>query len=310
MELPSHVGFLRHQRYRYLKLALILCVLCVVAYAIHDPVDGPNGGTWLGYGLGGLGAALILLLTWLGVRKRRYRGGLGQVKGWLSAHVYLGLALVFVGTLHTGFQFGLNVHTLAYALMLAVIASGIYGIWVYALLPEKITALRRGQTRDAMIEEIAELNRQSIALGEKLSPDIHRAISNSIARVRIGGGTMAQLFGPREPARQDFEDVDRTLSTRASSLTRDRGSDAAVPKSTVAFMAGKIVGHSGGDDQEVARIHQLLEILGRRRSLVDRVNRDIQLHARMQIWLYLHVPLTFALLAALLAHVISVFLYW
>jgi hypothetical protein len=30
----------------------------------------------------------------------------------------------------------------------------------------------------------------------------------------------------------------------------------------------------------------------------------------MDIWLYFHVPLSFALLAALTAHIISVFFYW
>lgn len=309
METPSHVGFLRLHRYRYLKLALLLCVIGIVLYVLHDPVDGPNGGTWLGYGLGSVGAGLILLLSWFGIRKRRYRGAIGTVKGWLSAHVYLGLALVIVGTLHTGFQFALNVHTLAYALMLVVIASGVYGIWAYASLPEQITLLRRGQTREAMFAEVAELNRQSLTIAETLSPDIHRAIANSIGRVRIGGGVIAQLFGPAEPARQEFEDMDRTLGARADTLSK-RKVAAIDSKSTVMFMAGQIVKRSGADDDEVARIQQLLDILGRRKERVSRINLDIALHARMQIWLYLHVPLTLALLAALLAHVISVFLYW
>jgi hypothetical protein len=30
----------------------------------------------------------------------------------------------------------------------------------------------------------------------------------------------------------------------------------------------------------------------------------------MDVWLYCHVPFTFALLAALLAHIISVFFLW
>ena len=30
----------------------------------------------------------------------------------------------------------------------------------------------------------------------------------------------------------------------------------------------------------------------------------------MDIWLYFHVPLTFALLAALVTHIVSVFIYW
>jgi hypothetical protein len=32
--------------------------------------------------------------------------------------------------------------------------------------------------------------------------------------------------------------------------------------------------------------------------------------ALMEIWLYLHVPLSFALLAALTAHIVSVLFYW
>jgi len=309
VETPAHVGFLRHHRYRYLKIGLILCALSLLLYAIHDPVDGPNGGTWLGYGLGSIGAGLILMLSWLGIRKRRYRGGLGQVKGWLSAHVYLGLALVIVGTLHTGFQFGWNVHTLAYVLMLVVITSGVYGIWAYAALPERITALRRGQTRDAMLAEMAELNRQSIAVAQALSSDIHRAIARSIGRVRIGGGVIAQLFGPAEPARQEFDDLNRTLNVRADTLMAGQRAESEA-ESTVMFIAGQIVKRAGRDEDEAAHIRQLLDILGRRKELVWRINQDIQLHGRMQIWLYLHVPLTLALLAALLTHVISVFLYW
>jgi len=40
------------------------------------------------------------------------------------------------------------------------------------------------------------------------------------------------------------------------------------------------------------------------------VRRDLQFRALMQVWLYFHVPLSFALLAALTAHIISVFYFW
>ena len=66
-----HESFLRHERWRYLKAALALCALTIAVYLWHDPLDGPNGGTWLGYTLGTLGALLIVWLAWLGVRKRR-----------------------------------------------------------------------------------------------------------------------------------------------------------------------------------------------------------------------------------------------
>ena len=35
-----------------------------------------------------------------------------------------------------------------------------------------------------------------------------------------------------------------------------------------------------------------------------------RLKALLEVWLYVHVPLTVALLAALTAHIVSVFYYW
>ena len=88
--------------------------------ALIDVRPRHNGGSWYGYLLGTIGALLILWLTLLGVRKRAMTRRRWSLKAWTSAHVYLGLSLIVIGTLHTGFQFGWNVHTLAYALMMLV----------------------------------------------------------------------------------------------------------------------------------------------------------------------------------------------
>ena len=56
-----------------------------------------------------------------------------SLKAWVSAHVYLGLAVMVVATLHSGFQFGWNIHTRAYGLMVLVVVSGLCGITVYDL---------------------------------------------------------------------------------------------------------------------------------------------------------------------------------
>ena len=139
-------NILSFNKVKYLKWASVLVVACIILYTIDTPSIRPNGGTWLGYGLGTLGAALILWLLAFGMRKRAYTSTLGTLRGWLSAHVYLGISLSVIATLHTGFQFGWNVHTLAYALTMAVILSGFWGIFLYLRQPTLMGNLLNGQT--------------------------------------------------------------------------------------------------------------------------------------------------------------------
>jgi hypothetical protein len=135
----KHRSILEYANFRWFKIALVLCALSGGVYIWHDPPLKPYGGTWLGYTLGTIGALLILWLLYFGVRKRRYKSNVGTAQGWLSAHVYLGVALIVVATLHTGFELGWNVHTLAYVLMILVIASGMYGVFIYLRVPREMT---------------------------------------------------------------------------------------------------------------------------------------------------------------------------
>jgi hypothetical protein len=275
-----HESILVYRRFRYLRIGALLTLLCVVAYAAHQPLTAPNGGTWLGYGLGTIGALLILWLMWFGVRKRRYNQGPGLLEDWLSAHVYLGLALIVVATLHTGFQFGWNVHTLAYGLMIAVILSGVFGVYAYIRFPAMMTDNRRSLTLDQMLAQMSELDAECREVAMALGDQVNAAVLDASENTQIGGGVLRQLSG-REP---------------------DCATARALVK--VRMLADQ------SDMSEAAPLRRLISLLTRKDDLLRRARRDVQLKALMDIWLYVHVPLSFALLAALLAHVISVFYYW
>jgi hypothetical protein len=308
-----HESFLVYRRGYYLKLALALCGLSILAYAIHDPAEGRSGSTWLGYTLGTVGALLIVWLAWFGVRKRQFRESRAPVQAWVSAHVYLGLSLIVVATLHTGFQVGWNVHTLAYVLMLLVIVSGIYGILAYSTLPERITAARNQMEFRAMVEEVRELNEAALSLADKIDPETHATVTRSVSRARIGGSAWEQLSGRYrrlgDPGALDkfFKLKEVQLSTQSQAPTapaQGRGGR----QGTIMFMADQIF--SGRGEKGKEPLQKLLQTIAKRNTLLERINRDITLRARLAVWLYVHVPLTVALLAALLAHVLSVFLYW
>lgn len=310
-----HESFVSYRNFFYLRVALGLCLLAMLAYAVHDPADPPNGGTWLGYTLGALGAGLVGWLSWFGVRKRSYSGNVTRVAAWLSGHIYLGGALVVIATLHSGFQLGWNVHSLAYFLTLFVVASGFYGLYTYVAYPTRVTANRGGMTREAMIAEVAELDRECLQLSDQVSPEAYQVVLRSIEETVLGGSVIEQLFG--DPARrsasqklsQGLDDVRRRIEARAAREVADLSQVKETEMTAIGFLAGQVMSEGSGPEQ-LEKIRRLFDLITRKRALVERVQRDIQYQARLRIWLYAHVPLTVGLLVALATHIISVFFYW
>lgn len=317
--LTRHESFLVFRGGYYLKWAIALCVLSCVLYWFHDPIEGSSGSTWLGYSLGTLGAALIVWLAWFGVRKRRFRESRAPAQAWVSAHVYLGLSLLFIGTLHTGFQLGMNIHTLAYVLMVLVILSGIYGIVAYSVLPRQVTANRNEMEFRAMLEEITQLNEAALSLADKIDPETHAVVARSVSKVRIGGTAYEQLTG-RYATPGEAGSLDQFFTVKRKQLQSQAAMPAAQSgrgrQATIAFVADQIfaAGSARGSDNPSSKasetLQKLLQTVAKRKALLEKVNRDITLRARLTIWLYVHVPLTVALLAALLVHVLAVFIYW
>ena len=298
-----HDSFLTFSSYRWLWVTVLLLFGSIVAYVWHAPVDGPNGGSWLGYTLGTIGALLIIWLMLFGLRKRSYSSNIGLLRGWLSAHVYLGTSLIVIATLHAGFQVGWNIHTLAYAMMMLVIFSGFFGIFAYLRYPTLMTRNRTNDTRGALLEEIAELDAEALKVASKLGDKVHNIVIRSIENTRLGGGVWAQLTAHDGSAAA----LDRTKQM-LDDMDKDEDARPKTQEMPTMFAMVDFLATSGGEQSEDLR--QLLDTLSRKKSLATKVAQDVQLQALMEIWLYIHVPLTFGLIAALSAHIVSVFYYW
>jgi hypothetical protein len=201
-----------------------------------------------------------------------------SLKAWTSAHAYLGLSLIVIATLHTGFQFGWNIHTLAYVLMMLVIASGVYGIIVYAVLPTQLSDSRAEMTRPQMAEAVAKFDTQLQAAAQPLRTRMRRSSCSAFGEDPFRAGLIRRLSG------RDAE-----------------GHTAAACSSFVAVQRRR---------HDAVTLDAVVQLLERKVAGLERIRRHLRIRALLEVWLYIHVPLTFALIAALIAHIISVFFYW
>jgi hypothetical protein len=278
-----HESFLSYKKYRYLKTSLLVSALAAGWYAIDRPTGGANGGSWLGYVSGVAAAGLIGWLAWFGIQKRTYKAGAWSLSGWLSAHAYFGIGLALVATLHTGFHFGWNIHTLAYGLMMLVIVSGAFGTYTFYRYPSLVARNARGQTRLMLARQIVELDEecgiQIMKAGDIVSRIVLHAIGDRPNPPSIWQAAFRPLFAKRRanPTEIAVAELRRLLATRS-----------------------KEVGPS---------VHEVLPLLVRRADLLDRLDRDVHYGAIMTLWRFVHVPATFALLVALTTHIVVVFYY-
>ena len=172
------------------------------------------------------------------------------MQGWVSAHVYLGASLIIIATLHCGFEFGWNIHTLAYVLMLLVIGSGIFGVYAYLRYPGFMTSNLAGETLETMLLKVSDLERKCKRVALELPDEVNTLFANASERAAkasaLGGNFRRQLAGvdPRHPMR----------------LARDEMLKMGVR----GYSAAQVKAH----EQLVAEMSRIV-------ALTDRVRRDL-----------------------------------
>lgn len=291
-------GLLGRSARRYALIALLLSAAALALYWTQPSSLPPNGGSWQGYVLGSVAAVLVLWLAALGIRKRSYRSTLGSVRGWVSAHLMLGLAVLWVASLHSAWQLGWNVHGLAYLLLLGVVLSGVYGMYAYLRLPARLAVLHAGLRREDWLTRLNRVDadmREQARAADALTLAV---VESAIDRTTLGGGVLSQLLG-RDRSRM----VDPLAEPVGSKTLPNRGQQPLI-----GFLSERVP--KARKREEAAALQALLGLAAQRARALDVLRASIALQARLQLWLYLHVPMTLGLLAALIAHVLSVFLYW
>ncbi|NRB41669.1 MAG: hypothetical protein HRU20_24895 [Pseudomonadales bacterium] len=303
-------NLLNFNHYRYLKIGLILLLICVLGYGLQGDIEPASGASFIGLALGIFSALLIIVLLLLGIRKRSFQYQLGRYNGWLSCHVYLGCVLLVSATLHTGFQWGWNIHGLAYGLMCLVIFSGVFGVFAYIQFPQYLTEEYMHRDKLMRLQDIDEecvtlsSRWQEIAHDQDFSRTLHLNIYSAICLSHLGGSAWQQLLGRDSSTRLLFEEVDVHLPE-----------ENAQQHSIIHYLSQHLSKLQAQKEDEHNRhtitvLQQLLVLFSEKKQLLGDLSTVIRYKALLQLWLYFHIPLSIALLVAVSLHILSVFLYW
>jgi hypothetical protein len=133
---------------------------------------------------------------------------------------------------------------------------------------------------NGMMSAIADTDRECRDVASPLSDEVNKVILDSCQKTVIGGSMRRQLSGK----------VRNCPTARAVRFVENYAKNV--------------------EQENVEAARRLLALLNKKAVMVERARRDVQYKALMDIWLYIHVPLSIGLLAALVAHILSVFFYW
>jgi hypothetical protein len=156
--------------------------------------------------------------------------------------------------------------------------------------------------RSEFLRQIGELDGSALELAERISPLITQLLAEGARRTDLGSGSLwKQLRG---------RDESTLLLGIGSAPRRSHLVPNTNQRALIHALAELRPGRSSGNEVALSSIQKLLELVGSKAGLLQRLRRETQLAALLRIWLFLHVPLCCGLLAALCIHVVTVFLYW
>ncbi len=280
MSKPGEGTFLSYRGGRWLWISLISSVALCLHYLDYQSRMLAWGGSTIGLIYGLIGTIIILVLMYLGIRKRSYASRMGTLKGWVSAHVALGLLTLLIIPLHAGFRFGFDVHTLAYVLLAIVVLSGIFGVVLYQAIPVRLTKYETELQSDKVDKEIARL------------------LSEMRAQIKDKSDTLVSLY------QQEISVMGAVNPKGWSLLFGGKGGDLLAQRTAqLATWIPKVPVEDQPTFQSVS------QILLKKTQLEIHLLNQMQLRNAMQAWLYLHVPVSIAMLMTVAIHLWSVFYY-
>ena len=292
-----------HQPWAVASAGILAVATLIYVAAVSFSERAWSGGSAIGlaYGIGGFG--MMVFAGLLSARKKFRIWRIGRAQTWMRGHLWLGLLSLPIILFHAGFAFGGPLTRVMMWLFIVVIVSGLAGAALQHVLPR---IMFERLPMETIYEEIPHVRAQLVTESETI--------------VAAACGALAVVS---EPA------AERTTSDSAARLASTIRIDAddSAPlrefylKEMAPFVADPDgvhpIANRAHADQAFARLRMVLppsfhgaiadleNICEEERQLV----RQKTLHLWLHGWLLTHIPLSFALLALAVVHILTALRY-
>jgi hypothetical protein len=287
----------------------------------------PGGSSLPGFSFGVVGGVIILFELLLWVRKKLRVWRIGRAQVWMRAHIWLGLLCFPVLVLHSGLRLGGTLSTVLMVLLVIVILSGIWGLILQNRLPRRMLNEVPAETIYSQIDYVAaqflaearhlvratcgprkdepsEAKEIELAQAELKDPGSHRVVG-AVRYVGLVAGKVLQTEAPRvpvvgsEPLRDFFDDTVAPFLTNGGA----RRSPLLVPNRAAAMFQDL----KTRLPPEARAAADSLEVFCTQRRQLD---AEARIHVWLHNWLWIHFPVSVALVVLMFVHVWVAVKYW
>jgi hypothetical protein len=278
---------------------LLLAGVVYVPYARGS--TPPSGGSALGiaYGIAGFGAMVVVTL--LALRKKFPIWRIGRTQAWMRAHLWLGALSLPLILLHAGFLFGHGLTSVLMWLFAVVYASGFFGAYLQHTMPRRIM---REVPMETIYDQIGHVRAQLLDEADTVVADASGKLEVSVsvrawpadASAKPAANALASVMrigaDDTAPLREFYTSEMRPFLEHPS-----RSHPLANPASAAASFGKLRPLLPPALEGAIADLESLCE---EERQLL----RQARMHGLLHSWLIIHVPLSFALMALAVVHII------
>ena len=293
--------------------------------------QGPRGGSAIGLIFGVVGFGFMIFAAALGARKRVPTWRIGRAKAWMRGHLWLGLLSLPLVLFHGGFHFGGPLTRVLMWLLIATVASGVYGAALQNSIPKKMTADIPLETIYDEISHVRKLLREEAdRTVESICGDVGFAKDVSGEIQRAGGFTalrpIAASAAPLRTSAAVSAGASAAVAPAAEIILLSEAESAPLRKFYIEEMRpfleqSKSRGRRLADEARASSVFVSLRTLlpaAAHNTLADledicdearQLLRQERLHRWLHGWLLLHIPLSLALILLGAVHAVMALRY-